>query len=610
MLDFFRRGGGIAQLVIGAVVVMIIVVFVVEFRQGGRAQGRVSLECALKVHGYCVDTKEYQAAQALVVPPGADPKWIRQQRLDRYVMEGLIERELLHAEADRTGLNLGEKELNDELELGRMRVSLPVNQARSLSGRLGLCRVTDSRNPQCVPGTDLGVRLLRVKSSKTDRFDYKIYERTIRIATNRSAREFKEMQHRELVADRIRQLVRQRIRVSDGEAFLVYRREHTQATARIVQLRRGWFARHAVGSSDRLVNDWASANEDPIKEVWDKEKEDYTAGCSLVSEIFLARKAPVTDEEQENVKSKVTQAAERLAAGEDFALVARQLSERDSAVVGGEAGCFQPKRYGDEDGKKLAEALQGMDPGTVTPVIETERGYYLFRLQGALVPGEEEETGRRAIARRLFVRFRADGLVTQFAEELLAKVKAGARLEEATSQLVTEYLAEGPTSTARRTGILRSKPGAPGSAPAMPALGKKPAASGPVPDADAVDSPRVDETRPFTIVGTPILGAKPSSQAAAKLFELKSGQLLEAPIETYDGLAVAELKGKTLAKREAFEQTKRELIARMEDLKADDALANYVARLRAAAGERIEIDPKMLEESQKENQTGNAPDEE
>jgi peptidyl-prolyl cis-trans isomerase D len=232
MLSFFRRGGGIAQVIIGSIVVLIIVVFVVEFRQGGRAQGRVNLECAVKVFDYCADSKEYDAVRALIEPPGADPKWVRQQRLDRYAIEGLVERELLVREAKRLGLSVGDQAVDDELGKGRARASLPVADARELSGRLGLCRLTDGRSGRCLPGADVGIRLLRVKSSKTERFDYKVYERTIRVTTNRGAKEFREMQQRELIAERLRQLVRGAVRVSEDLAYRLYQREHSRAAFR------------------------------------------------------------------------------------------------------------------------------------------------------------------------------------------------------------------------------------------------------------------------------------------------------------------------------------------------------------------------------------------
>ncbi len=579
MLSFFRRGGGIAQVIMGAVVVTIIVVFVVEFRQGGRAQGKVNLECAVKVMSYCADLKEFQASEALVVPPGADPKWIRQQRIDRYVLEGLEERELLHAEAARLGIEVSEQEVDNELEKGRMHVSLPVADARTLSGRLGLCRVADARDPACVPGAEPGIRLLRVKSSKTDEFDYKVYERTIRVTTNRGAREFKEMQHRELVAERMRQLVREPVRVSEQVAWEVFQRENTKAVAAMVPVRRVWFARYAVDLSDKAVDEWAQGNENEVSQAWDQQKDNWKADCPLVSELLVSLPEEASEPEKEARKARLTEVAKALEAGADFAVVARQTSELDSALTGGGPTCFDPKHYGDEDGKKLATALEGLKPGSVTPAIETARGYYLLKYHGKLEESARERTGKHQIARDLAVRFKADGLAKQFADQLLAKVKAGAKLDEATKELVTSTLGQLKASKAQ----------------------KKPAAGALPSGADAPGAPKAEETRPFTIVSNPVPNAAPGVHVAPQLFALEPGTALSAPVETMEGFAVLVLKDKTAAKRTDFDQKKADLIGRLRDLKADDALISYVRRLRTAAGERIKIDKRLLEENEKKN---------
>jgi parvulin-like peptidyl-prolyl isomerase len=582
MLSFFRRGGGLAQVIIGTIVILIVVVFVVEFRQGGRAQGKVSLECAVKVFDYCADAKEYDATRALIEPPGADPKWVRQQRLDRYALEGLAERELLVREAKRLGVHVGESALDEELGKGRARASLPVANARELSGRLGLCRVTDGRSGQCLPGADLGIRLLRVKNSKTDQFDYKVYERTIRVTTNRGAREFREMQQRELIAERLRQLVREPVRISEDLAYRLYQREHNRAVARVVSSKRDWFARYAVRLSDKQVADWAAGNESQVKDVWEQQKERFVAGCPLVSEIFVAIQSDATEPEQEASKKKLSAAVNRLAAGADFEEIARDISELDSAATGGLVGCFDAKRHNEEDAKKLLAALEGLKPGTATPAIETPRGYYILKLHGQLPEAQREEAGHMQIARELAVRFQADGLARQFADELLGKLKLGADPEVATKELVAAYLAKRPAAPGAKP--VKVEPDSPLGAEAAPSC------------------PRVEDTAPFTIVSNPVPNAQPSAAVASKLFELeKPSSVLPSPVETLDGFAVVVLKEKTLAKRADFDRDKAELISRLRDAKADDALAAYVARLRAQASDRIKISQALLAENEKKN---------
>jgi parvulin-like peptidyl-prolyl isomerase len=296
----------------------------------------------------------------------------------------------------------------------------------------------------------------------------------------------------------------------------------------------------------------------------------------------VAIQSDATEPEQEASKKKLAVAVNRLANGADFAEIARETSELDSAMTGGQVGCFDAKRHGEEDAKKLLAALEGLKPGTATPAIETPRGYYVLKLHGHLEEARREETGRMQIARDLAVRFQADGLAKQFADDLLAKLKAGAESELATEVLVAAYLAKRPAPVA-------AKP-------------RKAGEESPLGAQAAPSCPRVGDTAPFTIVSNPVPNALPSAAVAPKLFELeKPGSVLPGPVETLDGLAVVVLKEKTLAKRADFDRAKADLIDRLRDAKADDALAAYLARLRAGAGERIKINQALLVENEAKN---------
>jgi parvulin-like peptidyl-prolyl isomerase len=86
-------------------------------------------------------------------------------------------------------------------------------------------------------------------------------------------------------------------------------------------------------------------------------------------------------ETEADQKAKAAQAAsvrERLEAGEDFAALARSVSEGSKAARGGDWGWIEPGLLRPE----LAQALAGMAPGETSPVIETEDAFYILRLEG------------------------------------------------------------------------------------------------------------------------------------------------------------------------------------------------------------------------------------
>lgn len=572
MLSLFRKGG-VAQLVMGAVVFAIIVVFVLEFRAGRGPSASLSQDCAISVYDSCLDAKDFYAAYGLIVPPGMSSKQITRLELRKNIANGLIERELLIHEASRLGVSIGEGEIDDELANGRAHLSLPT-EASFLAYSLGLCL----RNPvlqRCEPGTGL-LRLLPVKSAATKELDYKIYERVVRNTTNRSPKEFKEMQRRELIAERMRDLVRSRARISDAEAFDQFARERSKAVVRIVKLDRDWFAKYTVDAGDAAVDKWAAENKEQVDSAWKAEEKNYTAGCSMLREILVPFDEGASDDDKKTAREKIDAAAAALKKGGSFETEARHLDSGPTAMVGGELGCIG-ESYG-TGAKELLDAAAKLKLGEASPVLETQRGFHLIRVEKRLAETELASAGRRTVARRLYARFIADERMNKFATDLIARVKSGEKLDDATQALAAAYLPLAPKAGAART------------------LGKKPEE---VPAALSDDSrPKVEISAPFTLDGSPIPDVLASELPAVHAFDLaKPEAIYDKPLKTRSGLAVMQLKELDPAKREEFEKDRARFTRLMRAAKQDDALGRFMERIRAAAKDKIKVDARYLEES-------------
>ena len=282
MLNAFR-----SQTALVLVASAVIVVFAVEFRTGrGSSTSSLKTECAVEYAGNCLDQKDFFAAYGLAAR-GLDPKRARMMEVKKQVLEGLAERELLATEAERLGLAVSDERIESELTLGHARVPLPAEQTEGLSFGLGLCR-RDMSGYRCEPGSPMGVRQLQVSRTEGEPFDYKVYEKEIRIVANRGPKEFRAAQERELLAETLRELVRGRARISENEAFSIYERSRSRAVVRSVVLSRDWFAKYAIDTSDAAVEKWAAANPLPVDEALKAGKDKFPAGCPLVSEIAVA----------------------------------------------------------------------------------------------------------------------------------------------------------------------------------------------------------------------------------------------------------------------------------------------------------------------------------
>ncbi len=566
MLSLFRRGGA-GQVIVGAVVFAIIVVFVLEFRAGRGDTAALGRACAVEVYDRCVDRKEFVAATRMVIPRGMQEKRIRAMGLNRQVMEGLIERELLLAEAERLGLTISEQEIDDELASGRAYVSLPAAQAGFLSYNLGI-------SPD-------GMRALPVKSVKTGEFDYKIYERIVRNTTNRSPKEFKEMQRRELTAQRMRALVQTRVRVSVEEAYSSWELERSKAVARIAHLDKAWFQRYAVDTSDAALDAWTKENAAQVDEAWKTEKDRTQAGCAWVGEIFVAAEAEASDTVKVERRQKIDAAVEKLKNKESFELVARQTSEAASAPWGGEHGCMT-QAYG-VGAKELLDAVASLKVGELSPVIETPRGFHVVKMLGKLAEPDVEKRGKRLIARRLATPLKADEAINKTANSILERAKQGEKLDDVVKALGEELAAAAASK--------------------LPALKAK--ADGILPGISADDRPRVEISPPFNRLTGPQIDADPTEAVGDKVFGIeKVDDLLGKPVTTKNGLAVLQLKEKTLAKRGDFDKDKHEILYSLQQEKARDAVARYVADLRKAAKDKIKTDDTLLEKKKQDEVEG------
>jgi peptidyl-prolyl cis-trans isomerase D len=563
MLNLFRKSG-VAQIVVGGVAVTIIVVFALEFRPGRGAVGRLTENCAVKVYGHCIDQKEYFAAYGLIVPYGTSPKIIKQLALRKQILDGLSERELLIKEAERLGMGVSESAVEDELAEGRFRISLPV-AARTLSRSLIACKV-DAMTNECEPGSEMLRYVPEVKSVESGEFDYKKYERIIRNMANRGPREFKEMQQRELVAARMRNLVQARVRISVEEARLQFERERSKATVRTVLVNRDWFARYVAQLKDAARSSWEFTNKQAVDAAWTAEKAQFTADCPLVSEISLRLASDASDAEKASVEGKLASAQKRLKGGASFESVARQVSDAPSAMSGGFIGCLNDT-YG-EGAAELLQSLSKLKPDEVSPVVTSSRGLHILKFHGKLKQAEIDTLGRQAVAKRLYVRASADELAKAFAKNLIEKLKSGVKLEQAARELAEEALTKAGADAAGR-------------------------------DAAFADElrPKVDISAPFSMSSNPVPDALPSEALASKAFALEKPDAVHPePITSERGYVVLQLKDKELAKAEQFVKERAQIMSALEHAKASDALVRYVAQLRKAAGAKVTYDQRLLEE--------------
>lgn len=606
----------LSQFLGAAAVIAIAVVFIVNFRPGAGntpAAAGPGITCAVTVRGACVPSTDFWAAYRLIAPPNADQARLKSMGLRRLTAEGLYERYLLNEDAKRLGITVSDDDLNAELVAGRAHVSLPADKMRQVGYPLGLSA-----------GDGELVRFLDVKNRQTKKFDNKRYERDIRARTKLSPADYREFQRRELVASRMRDLVRSRVRVSENEAFDQFSREKSTRTIDIVRFDRRFYADLVVDTSDKAVQAWADQHKEELDKVWDARKSQYLPECRVTRHI-LARIKPGEDEAAQKAaaKAKIDKVEEALKKGEDFAAVARRMSDDPgSGQRGGDLGCIQKGKMV----KPFEDKVFEMKAGEVSGPVESEFGFHIINVQQIAKEADAEKVGRQMIARELYTKQEAERLAAEAAKQVLAAVAGGKTLQQATDDyLATLVAAEQAAGGKKKDEKKDAKKDAKADAKAVEKKDEKKEDGEKKDDAAAKSDAPADENAPLTIAthphrpaletslpfnatGEPIPSAQPGTDVARIAFELgKPGDVPKDLVPLDNGHAVIQLKEVKAVTQEQWDKEREYYVTAMRTAKQNDALIGYIRRLKSTIGSEFKYDTALTTEPKETKEDGGEP---
>jgi peptidyl-prolyl cis-trans isomerase D len=552
MLNLFRNKG-LTSVIYGVMILAMVLVFLVGFGPTtGQKLGSISTSCAARVKGSCIEPKAHKAAYRLIFSRGTGG--VKQATASRIVLEGLIERELLAAEANRLGLSVSEEELTDSIFKGNILVSLPADNP-NLQRQVGFF---DGR---------AHVDAFKNKDTKT--FDMKTYERNIKAMTGRSPAEFREWQARELLAAKMRDLVRAPVRVADDEAFDRYVVERTTATVNYVVVRKSWVEKYAIASDPKDVEAWA------------KDKKNLTSVKTNVRHILVKYRergeGEPSPEKKAETKKKADDIYARLKKGEDFGKLAKEFSDDPGSKDKG--GMYEASLV-PQFAEEFQTAYNALAPGETTngPIEIPAFGWHIIK---------KDEATKDDIAKAYKATKSAD-VSKKIAEKIAADLEAGKTGQEAVDAAIAEFgKFQPPKPEAKKAEA------APGDAGA----GDGGAAEAPAPPPSFTAS--TDPEKPafltssaFNRGGDPIPAI--SGEAAEKVgkfaFEAKPNDVTPEPIATDDGMLVVQLKDRKPATKEDFDKERDTYVQALLMAKQNEALAYYVRRLREQSKDDVKID--------------------
>jgi peptidyl-prolyl cis-trans isomerase SurA len=173
----------------------------------------------------------------------------------------------------------------------------------------------------------------------------------------------------------------------------------------------------SVDVSDAAVREFYDTKYDSIPEI---------PAVVGISHILITPKP--SPEKEAQTLAKVTRAVDRIEGGEQFAEVARDMSE--DALTRGSGG-FLGTVTREDLGPEIAEAVAGLEPGEVSAPTRTRYGYEILRV-------DDEEDGTIALS-HIFFKLQTTHADTLAAAELAREVRERAMSGESFEDLAREY---------------------------------------------------------------------------------------------------------------------------------------------------------------------------
>jgi peptidyl-prolyl cis-trans isomerase D len=619
MLEFFRQKG-LTNVLYGAIIVGTILTFVVGFRPSATMRtASISQTCVARVRGRCIDPKAFSSAYRILMPTRSAEQ-SRRMNLKRVALDGLLERELLDDEAKRLGIGVTTDEVTDQLYSGYVRVSVPAadppimqsilqDMYRSYA-RAGI--VSQEAAQAHFNDRDLAIPV-DFRDPKTKRFDMKVYERQVRNLSNRSTTEFREEQAREILAAKMRDVVRAPIRVSEGEAWQEYERRYDTATVTWVPVKESWAARWVVDTSPGRVDSWVKEHQSEIDKALDERDKEDAPKAGHIRHILVKLPYGASDDEKAVALSKLSWAVARIRAGEPFAEVARETSDdTGSAAQGGDVG---DKTEGFVvPFRAAADALRA---GEMTAgAVETQFGYHFIMRDDPARAASVHAQLKHALGRSMCAKAKGVEAAQLVAKKIDESIRSGKSPEDAIKESTAAYGIEdkverlkilpAPSSAAADGGASDAAPKA-----AAGDAGAPPGKPTPLPDKrfDAgtdPDHPQIQTSTAFNRGGDPFAGLSPdgTSSVIAFAFSGKEGDVMADPVRIPDGFVVVQLKQHKVATRAEFEKDRETFQQELVRAKRDEALSLYVKRLRQQGKDDIKIDESYVQEAKVDGGAG------
>lgn len=405
---------------------VIIIVFIINFGPQSPTSGAPTLSsstAAAKVVGRELSRTDFRYGYLMVGGGQTAPAQARQRRLKETVMDKLIERELLAAEAEKRGFRVSEEEVEDLLASSKI-VTLGYEQP------FGAVQ-------------------------KDGHFDYETFRRFVTFQLQMTPKAFIAQQRIELLAAHMRNLLRAGANVGSAEVKEEFQRRGNQINLEYVRfVARRFEDQIEVSAADTEA--YAKANEAKLKDLYSQRKFLYEKLPKerRLRQITIKLPADAATDVEKAAKKKADDLLTRLKKGEAFAAVARAGSEdAQSKARGGDLGWRREK------GTSLPAAVESKvwpaKDGALIGPEKAEGGFFIVLAEATREGDIPFEKVRLELAEEQSRQERAKEKAKAEAEAALAKARAAKEkaLKDVFPAPADALQGEGSVPRAEETGL-------------------------------------------------------------------------------------------------------------------------------------------------------------
>lgn len=543
MLDYLRQRSQSAIIVF--FVAIICAVFIINFgpqSQGCGSRGTVWLA---RVYGTTITQADFRWVERLVRGRYRLPRdYAESRQFVDDVVNGLIESELLARAGTRAGLAVGDQDVHEAFRRrDQVFFSWPVQSVLPLRGPI--------------------LHGFRDEEGEVDTEELRDY---VMHGLQMSERAFTDSQKREILAERMRELVEQNTVISDDELWAEYARYADRVNLQYARIYPPFF-REALHPTAEEVDAFARQHASEVEERYEADRFRYrnVRKQLRILDITVGFDEDASDE----VKAARRAHAEAIlglakAEGADFGLLARCFSDDErTAAKSGDLGYLRQgmSRFGSD----FDDAVFELAPGTLSDVIPTKRAFHIVRVLDSREGDVDLVAATPEIAERLLRQERGDARAHEVAESLLARAREGAEFDESLVASLPELQ--------------------PDTCPTLPGEEAPEGAEEPPPRRNPL-APVVRETGFFNRSGFGVPGIGESSELMTAAFDLTDEHPVpDEVLQIRDDLFVVRLAedGRQQPTREEFQEERPAYERRLLGRARQEALRIYVSGLRRAA---------------------------